>query len=520
MATASDSQGLKIAVAIFVSLTVILAVTAYFMYSEYDKASTTLAETEAELRNANSQRDQANADFIRLRDRAGFSGAADANDVMTQIEDKQQELVAEFGDAVSTAINTLNSADPGQDNSVIESFQNSLNSDADLFRRQSSTPSGGSATFSGSLDTLVTIASNQAKLATDLAIDNIRLRRQLESVNNVNQQDLDTQLAEVDRLNQLLRQASGDFAAETAEIRLDMQNLQVLKASAEAQLDELQNRLDAQQIKYDRDIAEQRTLVDELRTVVEKDEVVLDVPDGFVTYVNFNTGEIQTTLSRSMGARPQMLFSIFDADAPGLPSDKPKARVKLIRVTADGSVASIEEDFDYRNPIRVGDQVYSSAWDANRPQRFALIGPIDMNRDGRDDRDALIRLIEAAGGVVDYDLPPQNVGQERGELTGRISWYVIDERDPLRDPGNQLAAEVITEAREEFLQQQSQAVEQARTNGIRPLAIEHLLSSLGYSFRMRIPGVVERRNEERIRELVNPDGLPGPLPGQEGFGSQ
>ena len=34
-ASSSDSQGLKIAVAAFVSLTVILAVTSYFLYSNY-----------------------------------------------------------------------------------------------------------------------------------------------------------------------------------------------------------------------------------------------------------------------------------------------------------------------------------------------------------------------------------------------------------------------------------------------------------------------------------------------------
>ena len=36
---ANESQGLKIAVAAFVSLTVILAVTCYFLYSNYDQAS-------------------------------------------------------------------------------------------------------------------------------------------------------------------------------------------------------------------------------------------------------------------------------------------------------------------------------------------------------------------------------------------------------------------------------------------------------------------------------------------------
>ena len=39
MAAANESQGLKIAVAVFVTLTVVLAVTTYFAYSSYDQAA-------------------------------------------------------------------------------------------------------------------------------------------------------------------------------------------------------------------------------------------------------------------------------------------------------------------------------------------------------------------------------------------------------------------------------------------------------------------------------------------------
>ncbi len=65
--------------------------------------------------------------------------------------------------------------------------------------------------------------------------------------------------------------------------------------------------------------------------------------------------------------------------------------------------------------------------------RFALVGKIDVNRDGRDDREELKRMIQEAGGVVDFDLPPADLGKETGTLSPRIDWYVIDDRMPLRD---------------------------------------------------------------------------------------
>ena len=65
--------------------------------------------------------------------------------------------------------------------------------------------------------------------------------------------------------------------------------------------------------------------------------------------------------------------------------------------------------------------------------RFALVGKIDVNRDGKDDREELKHMIEEAGGVIDFDLPPPDVGKELGTLSPRINWYVTDDRLPIRE---------------------------------------------------------------------------------------
>ena len=52
MAAANESQGLKIAVAVFVTLTVILAVTTYFSYTAYSQADAKQLAAEAKLNTA------------------------------------------------------------------------------------------------------------------------------------------------------------------------------------------------------------------------------------------------------------------------------------------------------------------------------------------------------------------------------------------------------------------------------------------------------------------------------------
>ena len=114
-----------------------------------------------------------------------------------------------------------------------------------------------------------------------------------------------------------------------------------------------------------------------------------------------------------------------------------------------------------------------------RPTRFALIGKIDVNRDGNDDRDELKRVIEEAGGVIEFDLPPPDVGKEIGVLTPRIDWYVTDDRTPL--PAGPLSQRI------------SAVIKEARLDGIRPMSIERLLAFLGHG----MGGAVVRRPDGR-----------------------
>ena len=76
-------------------------------------------------------------------------------------------------------------------------------------------------------------------------------------------------------------------------------------------------------------------------------------------------------------------------------------------------------------------------------KRFALIGRIDLNRDNQDDRQELKQIIEEAGGIVEFDFPPPDVGQQSGTLSARIDWYVIDSREPLREARSPNSVRVV-----------------------------------------------------------------------------
>jgi hypothetical protein len=129
---------------------------------------------------------------------------------------------------------------------------------------------------------------------------------------------------------------------------------------------------------------------------------------------------------------------------------------------------------------------------------------MDINRDGKDDRADLIRMIEAAGGVVDYDLPPPEAGKERGEITGYDSWYVVDDpegRPPLVAYQNR-REDLGTAENADFFKQRSNAIRKARDNGVRPMLIGRLLNYLGYTFNAPVRGRAEAIDEAAMKNLL------------------
>ena len=103
--------------------------------------------------------------------------------------------------------------------------------------------------------------------------------------------------------------------------------------------------------------------------------------------------------------------------------------------------------------------------------RFALIGKIDVNRDGKDDRAG--PQADDRGGRRRRRLrpPAARFGKETGKLTAAIAWYVIDERMPFVSLQGKSDASIA--AREPSSSRSSgEAIKEARLNGVRPMPIE------------------------------------------------
>jgi hypothetical protein len=499
MAAANESQGLKIAVAAFITLTVILTVTSYFLYSNGSSAEMKLqAETEAHNK-TKSEKSLALTQYNEVRAKLGTK-AEDfdpAKEEITASFKKIDERLNNLTNQVTTAVQNAQSGG-AQAPELQDAKENVLKAIAS-FRSEPN------KNYIASLDRLTELMESMAMLATQLSVNYVGVRHNLEGATSVAKSQVDVQAKAAADSQAEVQNEQKKHSDERSTLVTKVDQLQADNDKKTGENLNLTQKMKQEEDEHGRKLETLLTINREQRDRLEQKEIILDRPDGKVIYVDYLTHEVLVSLTRQMGARPQMKMTIFDAQSPGIPTEHPKGSIELTQVGDKFSTARIiKSEFDRRtDPIRVGDIVYSAAWSPNMPVRFALIGKMDVNRDSKDDREELKRMIQEAGGVVDYDLPPPDLGKESGTLTPRIDWYVIDLRTPIRAAFEHQSSENVAQMAK-FQTRIGEVQKEARLNGIRPMTIEHLLAYLGYDMNSAVIGRAEAVDQKSLQRLVAP----------------
>ncbi len=516
MAASNDSQGLKIAVAVFIALSVILAVTSYFLYSNGSAAEARLATQTEKANAAQKAQNIQQAQIEELRNRIGVrTEEADAikNEIDTHYKRVYERLDA-LGNKVNTVLQKAQAA--GAQQQELQELQDRVRQGIQMFRAENN------RNYISSLDRLTEVMENLALLTTQMGVDFVDVRRSLESATNVTKQQVDVQTRAFEAARNDVMDEQKKHGEERQSLLTKVESLTKDNDLKTTEIANLQASINRIKDDYGKEKDTLTTIIRELRDKAERVGEILDHPDGYITYVDYEArdsasssrppgtpftgaqGEVHVNINRSMGARPQMVMSVFDAASPGVPTERPKGTIELTKVGDRFSVGRIVSTKDPIHPIRVGDIVYSPAWSPNSPTRFALIGKIDVNRDGRDDREELKRMIQEAGGVVDYDLPPPWVGKETGKISPRIDWYVTDERMPFHQVYEMSHSEPVMKMQSELTQRMGEVQKEARLDGVRPMPIERLLNFLGYDINTPVVGRTEAVNSAAFRRITAP----------------
>ncbi len=531
-ASSNESFGLKIATAFSIALTVVLLVAVYFLNSNYNlevekntKAQAKISEQDKSIRDRTTAENE-------YRTQLGYAAIEDFDAAKAQMKKDQEQFKEEIkaiGADIATTVGDFQKKveAKGIDGAQFEALKARAAEVVDAVLKNPD------QSYKATLTRLKDLTANQAKITTILALNYIDIRRDLDLANQVNATQKkvveDALAAAKAELDETIKK---DEEARQGLVKSDREKSDQI-ATLDTKITNIINENNSKEEKRTKTIADQNSVIRDIRDTIARKEEVMNKPGGRVTYVDYGTGTVRVSVNKAQGVRPLMRFTIFDRNVAGITSARPKAAVELIKVGdprqgENDSLARIVQTYDPNDPIRYNDYIFSAGWSYDHPQRYALIGKIDINRDGKDDRAELIRMIEAAGGVVEYDLPPPNtdrspgqaavarafarlgepippaVGRAVGKISGLAYAYVTDTRAPLimnaKKPPEQTKEDTA------FLQEESQATKEARDNSVRPLPLEKLLNMLGYDYSAPIEGRREGFDRAAVRQLLKPKG--------------
>jgi len=523
-AASNESFGLKIATAFSIALTVVLLVSVYFLNSNYNLEYEKRVKSDADLGKANGNLRTATDQANEYRNLIGYPAIEDFEAAKGQIKKDSDQIKVDI-QAINNEVAQMvgefqkKAEGKGADASQFDALKARARELVDSYM------TNPDQSYKAALTRLKDLTVNQAKLTTALALNYIDLRRDLEGANKISdearkrvEEGLATARTELDSTIKKDEDARQDLVKEVQKKSEDLANI-------ETNLTNIRNDLTGKVEKGNKTIGEITAVIRDIRDQQAQKEDVLSKPGGRVTYVDYGSNLVRVSVNKRQGVRPLLRFTIFDKNAAGITSDKPKALVELLKVNDADSEARIVKTYDPGNPVSYNDYIFSVGWSYDHPQRFDLIGKIDVNRDGKDDRADLIRMIEAAGGMIEFDLPPPNVdrgpglaavsrgyarlgqpvppavGRAAGKISGLSYAYVTDRR----------TSTVLNQARKsgdsakddtDFLQAESQATKEARDNAVRPLPLEKLLNMLGYDYSMPIEGRREAFDRSGVKQLL------------------
>jgi hypothetical protein len=235
-----------------------------------------------------------------------------------------------------------------------------------------------------------------------------------------------------------------------------------------------------------------------LRDKLVAEEKSTEQSDGKVTWVNQGARLVWLNLGSEDGLRRQISFSVIASDGINPVTAEKKGTIEVVRVL-DGHLAEARiMDDDPANPIMPGDKLFSAAWQPGHAEHFALVGLMDLDKDGISDLDKIRNLIIVNGGIVDAEL--KDDGTRVGKMTVDTH-YLVQGAQPTEK----------SKKSAEYFKNYSAMIDELKLLPMKKISLEDLVAYLGYKdrertvqlgseakpsdFRPRAPNEVPRRSQ-------------------------
>ncbi|MBI2826996.1 MAG: hypothetical protein HYX69_20155 [Planctomycetia bacterium] len=370
----AENQGLQIALIVFVMLTIVLGVTTFLYFRSYEEAAT-------------------------------------ANKTLAEASVKDKKITADTQTEINNIKTLLGVDQQMQYKEIDENFKNDM-------KQFAATLPADKQHYRQALESLF---NSYSEMSAQLAAsqDNVK---QLQAQLVLRDQERDKQIAKFkEDFNAKAKDAEGEQAKyndEVTSLKASQSELVTQKEAKGKDLEDARAEAAAKEAGLTKENAQlAQENIDKGITIQKQTNPAFEVADGLVVNVNPSTHMLYVNLGRGEHLRPLVTFSVHDARANTKLGKGLKGKIEITKIVNEHLALGRILDEDYGNPITEGDKIYSPLWQAGQQQHFAILGTIDLDGDGKDDRELVKDLITANDGVIDAEM------DEQGKVTGKITEF-------------------------------------------------------------------------------------------------
>lgn len=295
---------------------------------------------------------------------------------------------------------------------------------------------------------------------------------------------------------------------EIAKREDDLNTMKKDKSDLQAEYDEYKESMEGPKGKLK--ILDQRitNLVTINETITkeldEKKRTSFEIPDGEIRWIDNLNKRVYINLGEVDGLRVRTGFSVYRKNHSGVGrgteggaygAEDIKGKIEVTRIIdAHTAEARIIEEV-ITNPMGKGDPIYTPLWSPGRSENFAFVGILDLDGDGKSDRDLLKEILHTAGAAVDNEVDDKGVlwvngqPQEPGglpKIDEHTKFLVVGKIPDIASTADPEEIKII----QNILTLRKELEQAARERGVPIRSLSDFLNYIGYKQQRRlfVPG--------------------------------
>lgn len=368
---ARENQGLQIGLIVCVMFTIIFGVLAFVFYRSYtdqfakaDAAAKSESETKSKLSKAEDE-------ISKYKGYIGASTTEQFDAITTQFAKEMEAYLGKDAPAGVTAV-------PQADRSYRKAVQYLADALLDRSSRLKAEEDANKAL--------------NAKFAEREKLSQAQIKQNADAAKQASD--------ELEKTRNEYNQARANIEKQQNDLLARVQTAEKAKADIQAQAA-------AQVAAGQQELAKAKGLIEAKQQQIENfQKPTFEVADGKIEWVNQRQKAAWINVGQADHLNRLITFSVYDSTVGDVAVAKPKAKIEVTQLLGPHlAEVRIVEETEAGNPILPGDLIHTPLWQPGQQKHFALVGFIDIDKDGKSDLQKLMQLIQMSGGVVDvyYD---------------------------------------------------------------------------------------------------------------------